>query len=56
VFITVEGIDGSGKSTITKLLTENLRQRGLPVTPTAEPGDIPIGTHIRELLSNFPFS
>lgn len=53
LFVTVEGVEGSGKTTITQLLAEWLRQKGLTVTVTAEPGSTPLGAHIRELLANF---
>lgn len=53
LFLTVEGVEGSGKTTVTKSLAEWLRQKGLTVIVTAEPGGTPLGTHIRELLANF---
>jgi len=53
LLVTVEGVEGSGKTTVTKSLAEWLQQKGLPVIATAEPGDTPLGKHIRELLVNF---
>ena len=37
-FITLEGIEGAGKSTIARLVCEWLARRGLTVRPTREPG------------------
>jgi dTMP kinase len=51
VFIVVEGIDGSGSTTHTKLLGKALRQRGLKVLETCEPSPGPIGSMIRQVLS-----
>lgn len=49
--ITFEGIDGSGKSTQTKLLGAELAGRGLPVLLTAEPGGSgEFSRRLRELL------
>jgi dTMP kinase len=50
VFIVVEGIDGSGSTTHTKLLGNALRQRGLKVVETCEPSAGPIGALIRQVL------
>lgn len=36
-FVTFEGIDGSGKTTVSRLVAEQLRSRGIPVTLTSEP-------------------
>ena len=48
--ITLEGPDGSGKSTQAALLAERLRQMGLPVALTREPGGTPLGLKLREIL------
>ena len=50
VFVVVEGIDGSGSTTHTKLLGKALRQRGLKVVETCEPSAGPIGALIRQVL------
>ena len=46
-FITFEGLDGSGKSTHLQWAGEWLRERGLPVHVTKEPGGTPLGDAIR---------
>jgi dTMP kinase len=51
VFIVLEGIDGSGSTTHTKLLGKALRQRGLKVVETCEPSPGPVGALIRQVLS-----
>jgi dTMP kinase len=50
LFITIEGIDGSGKTTQTRLLVERLRLEGQAVRPTREPGGTPAGEQLRELV------
>jgi len=50
LFIALEGIDGSGKSTQTKLLGEQLTRQGHKVYTTFEPTDSPIGSLIRNIL------
>jgi dTMP kinase len=52
LFIAFEGIDGSGKSTQVKLLTEHLKQAGHKVYYTFEPTDSPIGSLIRNILNH----
>jgi dTMP kinase len=49
-FISFEGIEGTGKSTQCRLLAGHLRQKGLAVTETAEPGGTQISLKIREIL------
>lgn len=50
LFIALEGIDGSGKSTQTKLLSQQLTSQGHKVYATFEPTDSPIGSLIRNIL------
>jgi dTMP kinase len=50
LFISFEGIDGSGKSTQARLLADALRARGLSVTLTREPGGSPGAEEIRRLV------
>lgn len=50
LFVVLEGIDGSGSTTHTKLLGKALRQRGLKVVETCEPSSGPIGSLIRQVL------
>ncbi|MCY7421477.1 MAG: dTMP kinase [Chitinophagaceae bacterium] len=50
LFIALEGIDGSGKSTQLKLLTEKLEAEGHKVYATFEPTNRPIGAMIRTML------
>ncbi len=52
MFITLEGPDGSGKSTQASLLVEYLRQGGRDVHATREPGGTSIGDQVRQILAN----
>ena len=51
-FITFEGVDGAGKSTHLAWFADTLRQRGLEVVVTREPGGTPLGEQLREILLN----
>jgi dTMP kinase len=50
MFVSFEGIDGSGKSTQARLLAERLRADGRDVVLTREPGGTPLGEAVRDLL------
>ena len=50
VFLTVEGLDGSGKGTQIERLTDVLDRWGYEVVHTREPGGTPIGEKIRDIL------
>ena len=49
-FITVEGIEGAGKTSCLDLLEQRIRQRGHEVLVTREPGGTPLGEDLRQLL------
>ena len=49
-FITLEGPDGSGKTTAARHLAELLRARGLDAVLTDEPGGTPLGDEIRRIV------
>lgn len=50
-FIVLEGVDGAGTTTHTKLLADGLKSRGLPVHTTREPSDGPVGMMLRQILT-----
>jgi dTMP kinase len=50
VFITIEGVEGSGKSTQVLRLSERLRRLGLPLVVSKEPGGTALGRELRRLL------
>ena len=49
-FITLEGIDGAGKSTHLRWIARFLRRRGIRVKVTREPGGTPVGEKLRRLV------
>jgi dTMP kinase len=52
VLITVEGLDGAGKTTLVAALAAVLEERGQPVVVLREPGGVVVSERIRELLKN----
>jgi dTMP kinase len=52
LFLTFEGVDGSGKTTQMRRLAERLRNEGEAVVETVEPGGTEIGKQIRQILLN----
>ena len=53
-FLTLEGVDGAGKSTHVQWLVDTLRSQTIEVLSTREPGGTPIGEKLRELLLHEP--
>jgi dTMP kinase len=52
LFITFEGVEGSGKTTQIQRLKKYLSQKGIPCKVTREPGGCPIGEKVRKILLN----
>jgi len=52
LFITFEGVEGSGKTTQIQRLKKYLTQKGIPCKITREPGGCPIGEKVRKILLN----
>ena len=55
-FITLEGIDGAGKSTHLPWLAERIRSSGHAVVTTREPGGTVVGEALRDLLLHAPMT
>ena len=55
-FITLEGIDGAGKSTHLPWLKERLERGGRRVWASREPGGTPLGERLRDLLLHQPMT
>ena len=51
-FITLEGIEGAGKSTVAQLVRDWLASRGIPARVTREPGGTPLAERVREIVLN----
>ena len=52
-WVTFEGGEGSGKTTVIKALEDSLLKEGRDVLVTREPGGVPIGEKIRSLILDF---
>lgn len=50
LFITLEGVDGAGKSTHVQWLADHIAEHGIPVITTREPGGTGLGEELRSLL------
>jgi dTMP kinase len=50
ILISVEGIDGSGKTTLVKNVVEHLHNQGYPVLATREPGATQLGSVVRGII------
>ena len=50
MFVTIEGPEGSGKSSVTKEVVKRLEQEGFEVVLTREPGGTPIAEQIRNVI------
>lgn len=55
-FITLEGIDGAGKSTHVAFIAEAMRARGVEVVATREPGGTALAEKLREIVLHMPMS
>lgn len=55
-FITLEGVDGAGKSTHIAWLTDAVRSHGVSVVSTREPGGTPLGEQLRALVLTEPMA
>ena len=51
-FITIEGIEGAGKSTNMRVLVDRIESAGLRVLTTREPGGTPVAEDIRDILKD----
>ena len=49
-FLTLEGIEGAGKSTVARLVAAWLEARGLPTRLTREPGGTPLAERVRQIV------
>ncbi len=55
LFVTFEGVDGSGKSLMLKLAAQKLRGLGYDVLCTMEPGGSPLGQKLRSIILDSPY-
>ncbi len=56
LFLTLEGVDGAGKSTHVQWMVDTLASLGQSVLCTREPGGTPIGEKLRDLLLHEPMT
>ena len=49
-FITLEGIEGAGKSTVARIVCDWLKARGIAVRLTREPGGTPLAERVRQVV------
>lgn len=54
MFVVIEGIEGTGKSTLLFGLADRLKREGYDVAVTREPGGTPLGDAVREIFLNRP--
>lgn len=54
ILITLEGVDGSGKTTLAHAMADALLEEGYPVIVTREPGGTDLGRSIREVVQHAP--
>lgn len=54
-YVALEGIEGTGKSSVARFLSGRLRENGAPVTEVREPGGTPAGEAIRSILLSHEF-
>jgi dTMP kinase len=50
LFLSLDGLDGTGKSTQCRLLADWLRERGRTVVTSVDPGGTPVGDRLRQLI------
>lgn len=55
ILIALEGIDGSGKTSVATFLSDYFKQLGFTVVSTRQPGATELGKHIRTMLHDRPF-
>lgn len=55
ILIALEGIDGSGKTSVATFLSDYFKQLGFAVVSTRQPGATELGKHIRSMVHDRPF-